>query len=189
MKKYILFYGFLFGVLFVIGCQEQEARRPIKKSSGSFIKESIQRNKKLIALEEKKIDSIIKKNPDKEFIASQKGYWYSYEIKNEIDTLKPKFGDLVKFDYEIYDLNDNIIYTALELRPQKYYVDKQEIIIGLRDAIKLMRKNEKVIFLFPSHLAYGYIGDKNRIGPNLPLKCIVTVNEIIQEKDSINKTN
>lgn len=189
MKNKIVLFGFLFGLLFVIGCQEQEARRPIKKSTGSFIKESIQRNKKLIALEEKKIDSIIKKNPDKKFIASKKGYWYSYEIKNETDTLKPKFGDIVKFDYEIYDLNDNIIYTALELRPQKYYVDKQEIMIGLRDAIKLMHKNEKIMFLFPSHLAFGYIGDKNRIGPNVPIKCIVTVNEIIHEKDITNKTN
>jgi gliding motility-associated peptidyl-prolyl isomerase len=81
------------------------------------------------------------------------------------------------FDYELNDIYGNVIYTALELRPQEYLVDKQEIMTGLRHGIKLMRKNEKVTFLFPSHVGYGYLGDKNRIGPNVPLKCTVTLTD------------
>jgi gliding motility-associated peptidyl-prolyl isomerase len=173
----------LFGIFFAIGCQDPEARRPIQKSSGSFMKESVTRNKKLIASEEKLIDSIMKSNPDKEYLASKKGYWYTYEIKNQADTLRPKRGDVAFFDYEINDLKGNIIYTALELRPQDYLVDKQEIMIGLRDGIKLMRKNEKVTFLFPSHIAYGYLGDKNRIGPNVPIMCTVTLTDFGKESE------
>ncbi|UPQ79385.1 gliding motility-associated peptidyl-prolyl isomerase GldI [Flavobacterium azooxidireducens] len=172
-----------FGMLFAIGCQDPEARRPKQHSSGSFMKESVVRNKKLIASEEKLIDSIIKSNPNKEYLASQKGYWYTYEIKNEIDTLRPKRGDVAFFEYEINDLKGNVIYTALELRPQDYLVDKEEIMIGLRDGIKLMRKNEKVTFLFPSHIAYGYLGDKNRIGPNVPIMCTVTLTDFEKESD------
>lgn len=172
-----------FGMLFAIGCKDPEARRPKQQSSGSFMKESVVRNKKLIASEEKLIDSIIKSNPDKEYFASKKGYWYTYEIKNETDTLRPKRGDVAFFEYEINDLKGNVIYTALELRPQDYLVDKEEIMIGLRDGIKLMRKNEKVTFLFPSHIAYGYLGDKNRIGPNVPIMCTVTLNDFEKETD------
>ena len=47
--------------------------------------------------------------------------------------------------------------------------------IGLRDGIKLMRKNETITFLFPSHVAYGYHGDDRRIGHNEPLICTVTL--------------
>ena len=73
------------------------------------------------------------------------------------------------------------MYSEVELRPQTYIVDKQNIIMGLRDGIKLMRKNEKVTFLFPSHMAFGYHGDNKRIGTNQPLICTVTLNDFKQE--------
>jgi hypothetical protein len=52
------------------------------------------------------------------------------------------------FDYEIKDLKGTIIYSELELRPQIYYVDKQDIMMGLRDGIKLMHKMKKLFFSF-----------------------------------------
>ena len=164
-----------FGLMFSCNSQEN-ARKPISQSSGSYLNESIIRNKKLISGEELKIDSIIKSNPSAKYISSKKGYWYTYNVKNEKETLSPRKGDIAYFNYEIKDLNGNIIYTELELRPQTYHVDKeQKIMMGLRDGIKLMRKNETVTFLFPSHVAYGYHGDNRRIGHNEPLICSVTL--------------
>lgn len=134
--------------LFISCSQHQQARRPISQSSGTFLKESVERNKKLISGEEAKIDSIIKSNPNIKYIASNKGYWYRYDTKNTQDTLRPRKGDIAHFNYEIKDLDGNIIYSELELRPQTYYVDKeQKMIIGLRHGIKLMHKNETVTFL------------------------------------------
>ena len=174
----IVFFMF---VLFSSCKQPQEARRPISQASGSFMKKSVARNKKLVANEETQIQDVIKSNPNMKYLASKKGYWYSYETRNEIDTLTPKKGDVAFFDYEIKDLKGNMIYSELELRPQIYYVDKQNIMMGLRDGIKLMRKNEKVNFLFPSHMGYGYHGDEKRIGTNQPLLCTVTLREFKPE--------
>lgn len=187
MKAKNFLFMLIFGLLFVLSCQEPEGRRPIRKSTSSFLKESVKRNKKLISEEEKIIDSIMKSHPDKKYFASDKGFWYTYEIRNEIDTLSPKLGDIAYYDYEIHDLKGNLIYTALELRPQDYLVDKQEIMLGVQNGIKLMRKNEKVNFLFPSHMAYGYLGDKNRIGPNVPIQCTVTLTDFKKESE-IQKT-
>jgi len=167
----------------IFSCKQQQARMPISRSSGTFMKESIERNKKLNAVEESKIDSIIKNNPKIQYIASKKGYWYHYEIKNERDTLRPKKGDIAQFDYEIKDFKGNVVYSEVELRPQTYKVDKQNIIMGLRDGIKLMHKNEKVTFLFPSHMAYGYHGDNKRIGTNQPLICTVTLHDFKPENN------
>jgi gliding motility-associated peptidyl-prolyl isomerase len=150
---------------------------PVTRSSGEFLNASVARNKKLIKGEEGKIDSIIKSNPNVKYIASQKGYWYYYDTKNDRDTLRPKKGDVANFDYEIKDLDGNVIYSQLELKPQTYIVDKQNIMMGLRHGIKLMHKNETVTFLFPSHMAYGYHGDNRRIGTNEPLICTVTLND------------
>jgi FKBP-type peptidyl-prolyl cis-trans isomerase len=52
---------------------------------------------------------------------------------------------------------------------------------GLREGIKLMHKKEKVIFLFPSQIAYGYHGDDKKIGTNIPLICTVTLHNFISE--------
>lgn len=161
--------------------QHQEARRPISHTSGTFMKKSVARNKKLIATEEDQIKTLMKSKPTVEYFSSSKGYWYSYEIKNDIDTLTPKKGDVAYFDYEIKDLEGNIIYSELELKPQVYHIDKQDIMMGLRDGIKLMHKNEKVNFLFPSHMGFGYHGDNKKIGVNQPLLCTVTLRDFRPE--------
>lgn len=165
-------------LLLLISCSQQQARKPISKTDGSFIKESIERNKILIADEEKLIDSLIKKDTLQEYIASSKGYWYKYEVKVEDNIAFPKKGDIVLFDYEINNLNNENIYTLEDLKPQEYIVDKQNIMMGLRDGIKLMKKGETVTFLFPSHMAFGYHGDDNKINPNEPLICKVILRDI-----------
>ncbi|MBK0369167.1 gliding motility-associated peptidyl-prolyl isomerase GldI [Flavobacterium agrisoli] len=173
----VLLVSFLSG-----SCQKEEgARKPISRASGSFMKQSVERNKKLVATEEDQIKAIIKKNPKIDYIASKKGYWYYYDIQNTTDTLTPKKGDVAFFTYEIKNLKGEIIYSELELRPQTYYVDKEEIMMGLRDGIKLMHKKEKINFLFPSHIAYGYHGDNKKIGVNQPIICTVTLTNFVSE--------
>ncbi|MBP6758669.1 MAG: gliding motility-associated peptidyl-prolyl isomerase GldI [Flavobacterium sp.] len=180
-SKLILLVGLV--SISVSSCkQHQEARRPLSQKSGTFMKKSAERNKKLIAGEEGQIDSLIKSNTKIKYLASTKGYWYTYIAQNIQDTLTPKKGDVAFFDYEIKDLKGNVIYSEIELRPQTYAVDKQNIMTGLREGIKLMHKNEKVTFLFPSHIAYGYHGDNKRIGTNQPLMCTVTLHNFISEE-------
>lgn len=163
--------------------QNQEARRPLSQASGSFMKKSIERNKKLVASEEDRIQAVIKKNAGIEFLASKKGYWYHFSKRNMQDTLTPKKGDVAFYDYEVKDLKGNIIYTKEETQPQTYYVDKQNIMMGLRDGIKLMRKKETFVFLFPSHMGYGYHGDNKKIGTNTPLLCTVTLRNFMPETE------
>ena len=161
-------------------CQsKQEARKPISHTSGTFMKQSIDRNKKLIAGEEAEIARVIRQNPKTKFIASTKGFWYSYATVNVQDTLTPKKGDVALFDYEVKDLKGHVIYSKSELGPQTYFVDKQNIMTGLREGIKLMHRKEKVNFLFTSHIGYGYHGDNKKIGTNKPLFCIVTLRDFM----------
>jgi len=176
--------GVFIGAVLLSSCNNQQARKPISYSSGSFMKESVARNKKLIAGEESKIDSLIKRDTASKYIATPKGYWYKYEIKStSSDSIRPKKGDVAYFDYEVKDLNGNVIYTELELRPQVYLVDKQNIMMGMRDGIKLMKKGEKVTFLFPSHMGYGYHGDNRRIGHNEPLVTTIFLRDIKPETE------
>ncbi|WP_338409588.1 gliding motility-associated peptidyl-prolyl isomerase GldI [uncultured Flavobacterium sp.] len=164
--------------LFLGSCSKQQARKPISQSSGSFIKESIERNKILIAKEEQDINQFIKNDSLNEYISSPKGYWFSYKTKVNEDTKVPLRGDVAYFDYEIKSLDGKLIYSKEQLKPQIYFIDKENILNGLRDGIKIMKKGEEILFLFPSHVAYGYHGDNDKIGTNIPILCTVTLNDI-----------
>jgi gliding motility-associated peptidyl-prolyl isomerase len=175
-------YSLLFAVLLVSCKQHEDVRMPIHRSSGTFMKKSADRNKKLVSSEEDVIKKIIKSNPKVKYYASQKGYWYTYEEQNLTDTLRPKKGDIAYYNLEVKDIEGKVIYAEADLGPQTYYVDKQEIMMGLRHGIKLMHKNETVTFLFPSHIAYGYHGDNKKIGTNEPLMCTVTLRNFVPEE-------
>lgn len=177
MKRLVKF--FLLCTL-VFGCKSPEARQPVSTKSGSFIRESAERNIKLYEKEQQLISKIIEKDPEHEYIASESGFWYFYNTKAELDTITADFGDIINFNYNVKDLNGNEIYSFEEVSTQNYAMDQEELFTGLREGLKLMKTGETVTFLFPSQKAYGYYGDTKKIGTNIPLMCQVTVNSITQ---------
>tara|TARA_B100000508_G_C11430588_1_gene263152 strand:- start:519 stop:1073 length:555 start_codon:yes stop_codon:yes gene_type:complete len=161
-------------------CKSPDARRPVKRTSGSFIKESVERNKKLIAQQEAVIASIMDKDTLNEYIASESGFWYYYQVKDSTSNKLPVFGDRVTFTYDIKNLNGTTILSENENGLQNYIVDQsnQELISGIRDGIKLMKEGETVTFLFPSHKAFGYYGLEEKIGTNVPVQSTITLKTI-----------
>ncbi|PKP26137.1 MAG: gliding motility-associated peptidyl-prolyl isomerase GldI [Bacteroidetes bacterium HGW-Bacteroidetes-2] len=169
-----------FILLFAWSCKTPEARRPVEAKSGSSINESIERNKERFALEEKDIMHLIDKDSLNKYIISEQGFWYYYNTENPTETELADFGDIVEYEYEIKDLNGKTIYTKEELGKQKYRMEKEELISGLREGLKIMKEGETVTFIFPSYKAYGYYGDLKRIGVNMPIISTVTVLNIEQ---------
>ncbi|UZO80405.1 gliding motility-associated peptidyl-prolyl isomerase GldI [Aquimarina sp. ERC-38] len=168
------------------GCKTPEARRPVSVSSGSFIQESIQRNKKLAAREEAQIKRLIAQDTSHTYLTSQNGFWYYYRQKDTMATQQPVFGDVVTFNYNIKDLNQNTIYSETEIDTVRYAIDKEELFQGLREGLKLMKEGETVTFLFPSYQAYGYYGDNDKIGTNIPLVSTVTLHTITKQSTKEN---
>lgn len=171
------------GIIFLTfcNCKSPEARRPISVSSGSFIDISVERNKQLNEQEESIIESIISKDTSNVYFASENGFWYFYNTKIENDSIPtPNFGDIVNFNYGTKHLDGSTIYSKEENGMQNYAMDQQELFTGLREGLKLMKAGETVTFLFPSQKAFGYYGDNNKIGTNVPLKCEVTINSITE---------
>jgi gliding motility-associated peptidyl-prolyl isomerase len=170
MKHALLF---TLTISLVFGCKSSEARRPISNNSGSFIDASIERNKQLNNKEYAQIASFIK-NSERPFLSSDFGFWYAYNTKIDTNTLTPKFGDLVYYTYLLKTLDGQVIYSANK-EIQTYYIDQQELFSGLRQGLKLMKNGEAITFLFPSQKAYGYYGDNDKIGSNVPLICEVSL--------------
>ena len=171
----------------VIGCRGPEPRKPIEVKSGTFFRESVERNKALLAREEKEIQAIISNDSSRNYLASDFGAWYTYETQIESESYLPSEGDQVTMNYDILSLQNDTIYSSEEIGEIVYHVDREEVFRGLRLAVKLLKEGERATFLFPSHMAFGYHGDNDRIGPNVPIKSNVTILQIEQIQDSILK--
>lgn len=183
MNKFLIYM--LICCVFIVGCKTPEARRPVSVKTGSFIDDSVARNKKLNAQEQSEIEKVMKTFPEKDFIASESGFWYYYNTKTDIDSLStPDFGDVIDYNYTIRNLKGDVIYSKEDLKTQSYAMDQQELFTGLREGLKLMKAGETITFLFPSQKAYGYYGDQNKIGSNTPLICEVTVLSITQNENN-----
>lgn len=184
MKKMILP---LLGIVLMWSCKSPEARRPVTHKSGSYIDESIERNKKIVADEEAFIQQIIEEDTSNQYISSPHGFWYYYNKKDTAVAPTPEFGDIVEFDYDLRTLDGRTIYSDEDIPTRTYAMDKEKLFSGLREGLKLMKAGETVTFLFPSHKAYGYYGDKNKIGRNVPVISTVTLHTITEENNNHNK--
>ncbi len=180
-----LFYFLLFSAV-IISCKSPEARSPVQSHSGTFIKESAERNKKIYDDEKIYIGEIIAKDSINKYISSENGFWYFYNKRDTITSEMPNMGDIVKFTYDIKDLNGSLILSEKENGLQYYKVDKsnQELISGIREGIKLMKEGETVTFLFPSYKAFGYYGIDKKLGSNIPVQSTVTLHSIEQTNEN-----
>lgn len=170
----------------IISCSNPEARKPIVRKTSSFMNESIERNKMLNKAENAILLQRIKSDTLHSYINSENGFWYYYDISISDENYTPVSGDEVFYKHEIRGLNDAILYSEEELGTKSYLIDKEELITGLQDALKIIKEGETVTFLFPSHKAYGYTG-YDRVLPNQPL--IYTIQLLKINKLSENENN
>jgi len=169
----------IIGFVFLgVSCENPVPRNPVNKPVKSDISTQIQQNKLLYKLQDKAFRQYIKENKNIHFKSSQKGFWYAIINENNKSHYYPKMGDDIVFNYEISDLNNNIIYSKKEVGLQKYKVDKQEIISGLQEGLKLVKEGETAVFLMPSFKAFGVLGDRNKIKTNQPLIYTVYLKKI-----------
>lgn len=179
-------YLMLLAGLLLFSCKTPEARRPVTQKSGSYINEAVERNRAIVAEEEARIQTIIEQDSTRQYISSPNGFWYFYNKKDTTSVRTPEFGDIVEFDYNLETLDGQVIYSDEEIEPRTYAIDREELFSGLRQGLKLMKEGETVTFLFPSHKAFGYYGDKNRIGSDVPVISTVTLIDISEEPETEN---
>ena len=180
-----LFYIVVFSIL-IVSCKGPEARQPIQSHSGTFIKESANRNKKIYDEEKNLIENIIAKDSSRTYLSSENGFWYYYNKRDTTTNEMPDLGDVVEFTYDIRDFNGNVILSEKENGLQHYKVDQsnQDLISGVRDGIKLMKEGETITFLFPSYKAFGYYGIEEKLGTNIPVQSTITLHSIKQSNEN-----
>lgn len=161
--SFLLFFALL------VACKDAQPRKPVNKKGISVLDKTVEINKKIFSNEQKQIMAYMQLDTLHTYINSNKGFWYTYVKKNNKGK-HPVKGDEVSYSQNIVALNGEVIYSESELGLQNYFVDKEYVIKGVKEGIKIMREGETVKFIFSSFVAYRMNGDSaSRIRSNEPI--------------------
>ncbi|MGB2129600.1 MAG: gliding motility-associated peptidyl-prolyl isomerase GldI [Flavicella sp.] len=175
--KVSLFLVVLFFTL--VSCDSNEARKPIQRKGGASLKKSVDVNKVLFEKEQNAMRDFMRLDSLHIYQDSGKGFWYTLLQKSSAITKTPVKGDVIQFEQEILSLNGKVIYSKEELGIQTYVVDKEHVVKGVKEGVKLMRENEEFKFIFSSFVAFRMNGDEaQRVGVNEPIVSIIKLLKI-----------
>lgn len=88
---------------------------------------------------------------------------YYYEVYDEGTSPKAKQGSEVELDYSISLLDGEVLSAPTE--PKIFKVERSHEISGLHQGVQLLGKGGRAKFIFPPLLAYGLVGDRDKIPP------------------------
>ena len=156
---------FIIGFLFVSCSQITQVYTPVGGMSNEEMGVSKNRAKQLNTMEREQIQEWISKQKEK-FYPTQLNYWSN--IENLEQRKKKQDGELVSFQYELYDFDLQKFYE----KPKTYKdapLGKFEELDAIEDAVRYLNPDEETTLLVPSVLAYGTYGDGDQIPYDMPL--------------------
>ena len=138
-----------------------------RNADTSFLHEPlINANKMYVEKESNEINEFIKKH-QLEMNTSGTGLRYLIYKKANASSSSPLAiqGKLARVNYSISLLNGTKCYSSDSTGAREFLIGKDQVESGLHEGIQLMKVGEKALFILPSHLAHGLVGDGNKIPP------------------------
>ncbi len=159
-KYYLLPLMFSFIASFFFACHNKKDNNKITISN---LEENILNANKLIVKDEAKDIELLIKRYNWKMQATGTGMFYSID-GNQKGNLLTK-GDKVSLSYSISLINGKEIYNSTEYGIKTMTIEQSDEPVGLHELLKMMRVGNKARAIIPSHLAYGILGDNDKIPP------------------------
>ena len=70
---------------------------------------------------------------------------------------------MVRISYSVRLMNGDLCYSSGPNDPREFKIGHSSVESGLEEGILLMRVGDRAKFIVPSHLAFGLLGDQNKI--------------------------
>jgi FKBP-type peptidyl-prolyl cis-trans isomerase len=104
------------------------------------------------------------------------GLWYM--IYAHGSGVKAEKGNSISLRFSISLLDGNLCYSSDSLGLKKFLIGSGHVESGLEEAVLLLHQGDKARFILPPHLAYGLLGDNNKIPPGSAILYEITVEQI-----------
>jgi len=120
----------------------------------------IQVNKQLVMTEDQRIDDFISRHNWK---MNATGTGLRFVIYRHGNGPKAEIGQVSRFNYSLVLLNGDTISTSSESGPMEFMIGQGGVESGLEEGILLLKKGDRAKLIIPSHLAFGLVGDMDKI--------------------------
>ena len=78
---------------------------------------------------------------------------------------KVENGNRIKVNFRVSLLDGTLCYSSATRGPKQFTVGSSNVESGIHEGVQLMHLKDKAIFILPAHLAFGLIGDRDKIPP------------------------
>jgi FKBP-type peptidyl-prolyl cis-trans isomerase len=136
---------------------KQEKDRPVMQD---YEEPLIEANRHVVKTENQHIEDFLRRY---KWEMEETGSGLRYMIYHDVEGRAAKKGMLAQIDYSVRLITGDEVYSSEEEGPLSFVIGNGEVISGLEEGILFMDIGDKAKFIIPSHLAYGLVGDGNRI--------------------------
>lgn len=150
--------------LLVFSCdnKKEEKKKTINLNSPEIDKSLEKANRYLFRTEEEQIDDYVRRH---KLEMIETGTGLRYQIVKEGDGEKVTKGKKITIALETYFITGDLVYSE----EKTFEVGKGGVESGIEEAILLMKKGDVAKIILPSHLAFGVLGDQNKIPSRVTL--------------------
>ncbi|HNX43138.1 MAG TPA: FKBP-type peptidyl-prolyl cis-trans isomerase [Bacteroidales bacterium] len=163
MMKKIYFLAFLF---LLSGCGQKEGNRPEKSDAADLNETLIKANKQVVLSEDQQIDDLLERYG---WNMTETGTGLRYLIYKRGNGPSAQKGQQATIRYNLRLISGDIVYSSDDLGPKQFTIGSGGVESGLEEAILLMHLGDQAKVVIPSYLAFGLIGDQDRIPPKSTL--------------------
>lgn len=117
-------------------------------------------NKYLLKSEDQNIRDYISRH---QYHMKETGTGLFYEIYQSSNGTKAIKGQIAQLNFKVFLLNGKLIYSSEKEGLKEFLIGKGGVESGLEEGILLMKTGEKARLIIPSHLAFGLLGDLEKI--------------------------
>ncbi|MCK4663259.1 MAG: FKBP-type peptidyl-prolyl cis-trans isomerase [Bacteroidales bacterium] len=146
-------------VLLICSCKEK-TRNVSDKDIKELKEPLIEVNKYLV----KKDADLIKKYAERrkwKMKETESGLWYM--IYKNGNGKQANEGEFATINYTVNLFNGKMCYSSDSLGSKYFKIGNRTVERGLDEGILLLKEGDKAKFILPPHLAYGLLGDDNKI--------------------------
>lgn len=123
-------------------------------------------NRYLTKMEKEDIQAYIRRH-GWEMTETGSGLWY--DIYERGAGRQAEVGKMAFIKYKIWLISGELVYASPDGQPKMFKIGHGGVESGLEEGILLLREGDKSHMILPSHLAYGLLGDDNKIPPRMPI--------------------
>jgi FKBP-type peptidyl-prolyl cis-trans isomerase len=149
--------------LFLISCQSKNEKNPLKKPGKD---EMTELNRYFVQKDKERIQNYIERK-SLQMTESPTGLWYNIEKEGSGKFLSD--GDKLLMEYECSLLDGTHCYSSKDLGPREIIIGRSQLEPGLNEGLRMLKRGGAATFIIPPFLAYGLVGDGEKIPPRSTL--------------------